>query len=74
MTLAQIGPATSAFEAAATAVGAGVLLGGVAMGVVGMASGWPRRKLAERSLTDGYLGGIVGTVALTVDLLIRYLV
>jgi hypothetical protein len=73
MTPAQIGPATSAFEAVATAVGAGVLLGGVAVGVVGMASGWPRRRLAERSLTDGYLGGVVGAVVLTIDLLIRYL-
>ena len=74
MALAQIGPATSAFEALATAVGAGVLLGGVGMGLAGLAAGWSRGELAKRSLTDGYMGGLAGTAAIAFDLMMRYLV
>ena len=36
MALAQIGPLTTIFEAVATAVGAGVVLGSVGMGSVGV--------------------------------------
>lgn len=39
MALAQIGPVTNAMEALATAVGAGMLLGGFLAGVVGAVLG-----------------------------------
>jgi hypothetical protein len=74
MALAQIGPVSSVFETLATTVGAGVLLGGVLTGVAGMAVGWSRDELAKRSLTDGYMGGLMGIAATVVDLLMRYLV
>jgi hypothetical protein len=73
MALAQIGPVTSIFEALATAVAAGVLLGGVLTGIVGMTVGWSRDALAKRSLTDGYAGGLLGVAAVAADLLVRYL-
>lgn len=72
MALAQIGPATSAFETLATAVGAGVLLSGVFIGLAGMAAGWSRGELAKRSLTDGYIGGLAGVGVVVIDLLVRY--
>jgi hypothetical protein len=74
MVLVQIGPATSIFETLATAVGAGVLLGGVVMGVAGMAVGWSREELTKRSLTDGYMGGLAGVGAVAFDLVVRYIV
>lgn len=74
MALAQIGPATSVFEVLATAVGAGVILGGVGMGLAGMAARWPREELAKRSLTDGYVGGLAGATAVVFDLVVRYIV
>jgi hypothetical protein len=72
--LARIGPVTSVFETLATAVGAGVLLGGVLIGAAGMVAGWSRDEFAKRSLTDGYMGGLAGVCVVAVDLLVRYVV
>ena len=72
MALAQIGPLTTMLEAAAAAVGAGVVLGSVALGVARLAVGWPGRRIERRALTDGYLGGILGGVVAAVDLILRY--
>lgn len=72
MALAQIGAFTSAFEAAATAVGAGIVLGSVTMGVVGLALGWSRRNIGDRALTDGYIGGAIGAGLALVDIALRY--
>jgi NAD kinase len=72
MALAQIGPLTAILEALATAVGAGIPLGGFAMGTVGLLARWPRRELAARALTDGYAGGIGALLILLIDLLLRY--
>jgi hypothetical protein len=69
---AQIGLFTSIVEGAATAVAAGVVLSSVAMGLMGMALGWSRQELAVRTLTDGYVGGLLGGVLAVVDILIRY--
>ena len=60
MMLAQAGPLTRVLESVATAVGAGIVLGSVAMGVVGMMLGWSRKEIGNRALTDGYLGGLGG--------------
>jgi hypothetical protein len=60
------------FEAVAAAVGAGVVLGGVALGVGRLAAGWPRQRIERRALTDGYLGGMVGAVVAVIDLILRY--
>jgi len=72
MVPAQIGPATATLEVLATAVGAGALLGGVLVGVAGLAAGWSREELAKRSLTDGYLGGLAGAVTVVIDLFLWY--
>ncbi len=72
MVLAQIGPVTTVLEAIATAVGAGVVLGSVSVGLYGLARGWPREAIGNRGLFDGYLGGAIGIGAVLVDLCIRY--
>lgn len=68
----QIGPFTAVFEAVATAVGAGIVLGSFAMGTVGLVARWPRHELAARALTDGYVGGIAALFIVLADLLLRY--
>lgn len=72
VTFAQIGPLTTALEAVATSVGAGVILGSVAIGAVRLARGWSRERIERRALTDGYLGGVVGAVAAVIDIALRY--
>jgi len=72
MALAQIGPLTTALEAAAASVGAGVVLGSVAFGVGRLAAGWSRSRIERRALIDGYLGGIFGAAVAIFDLIMRY--
>lgn len=72
MVFAQIGPLTTMLEAAATAVGAGVVLGSVAMGVVGLVLGWSKLDIGNRALTDGYIGGVIGAGVALADILMRY--
>lgn len=72
MVLAQIGPLTTVLETAAASVGAGVVLGSVALGVGRLAVGWSRRRIERRALTDGYLGGAFGAAAMVLDLILRY--
>ena len=49
MALGQIGPATVVAEALATAVGAGILLGGFLVGSIGVVVGWLVRNWMRRS-------------------------
>jgi hypothetical protein len=72
MELAQIGPLTTGLEAAATAVGAGVVVFGVAAGVVSLGLGRSRRGVEEEAATGGYIGGGLGAVAMGIDLVLRY--
>ena len=72
MTLAQIGPITSGFEAVATSVGAGVILGSVAMGIFGLILGWSKQAIGDRALTDGYIGGLAGALVAALDAFLRY--
>ena len=72
MNLAQIGPFTAVLEAVAASVGAGIVLGGVAIGAVRLARGWARERIERHALTDGYLGGMVGAVAAVIDIVLRY--
>lgn len=71
MVLAGIGPLTSAIESVATAVAAGTLLGSFVIGTAGLLAGSPREVLAARVLTDGYGGGVLGALAVLVDLALR---
>jgi hypothetical protein len=72
MALGQIGLFTTVVEALATALGAGILLGGFVVGSIGIVAGWPRPLLDERVLAFGYLGGIVGAALAFIDLILRY--
>jgi hypothetical protein len=72
MVFAQVGPLTAVFEALATAVGAGALLGSFAIGTFGLVARWPRQELADRALTDGYFGGVLGASVAVLDLILRY--
>ena len=71
MTLAQIGPLTALSEAAATAVGAGVVLGSVSVGIIGLLAGWAAQRVELRALAGGYVGGAVGAVLALVDVVLR---
>lgn len=71
--LAHIGPATTGLEAAATAIGAGVVAGGLVIAGT-------RRLLVHRlprsgndTINDGFWGGLAGMLCLLFDLLIGYL-
>ncbi len=70
--IAQIGPITSLLETAATAVGAGMVLGSVAAAIRGLGAGWPSRAVERRAVSGGYAGGAVGALSILVDVLIRY--
>jgi hypothetical protein len=67
MVLARIGPMTETAESLAAAVAAGILLGGFALGSVGLLAGRSREELHARALTDGYAGGAVGVGFALVD-------
>lgn len=67
----HIGPLTHAVESLAALTGAGILLGSFAIGLAGLLLGWPRRTLAARALTDGYLGGLFALFMGLLDLLAR---
>jgi hypothetical protein len=72
MALAQIGPATGFMEALATAIGAGMVIGGFLAGIVGMGLGWHKPKLDRSTLAGGYAGGGFAVLLLIIDLGMRY--
>lgn len=72
MVLAQIGPLTGLVEALATAVGAGVVLGGVGTGIWGLARGSSRAEIEGSTLLNGYVGGGFGAIAALFDVILRY--
>ncbi len=72
MGLAQIGFLTTVTEGAAAAVGAGVVLGGVAMGLWGLVTARPIGEVEEWALKGGYFGGGFGAVLALVDAILRY--
>jgi len=74
MSIMQIGPLTNVLEAFAAAVAAGVALGSVGVGSLGLLLGWSRRSIGDRAVTDGYVGGVVGAGVVVIDMVLRYLV
>ncbi len=72
MGLTHIGILTSVTEAAATAVGAGVVLSSVAVGIWGIAAGRPMAEVESWALKGGYFGGGFGAVLALVDVILRY--
>ena len=72
MVVAQIGPLTAMLEAFATAVGAGAVIGSVAVGIRGL---WGRRSIQDvelQALSGGYVGGAGGAVLALIDVVISY--
>lgn len=68
--LAAIGPGTSVLEVAATAVAAGVVLGGFVAGSVLLVNG--QRDGRDIKVADmGYCGGWCALAIVAVDLLVR---
>lgn len=72
MALSQIGFFTDATEVVATAVGAGILLGGFLAGSIGIVIGQPRSRRDERVVAFGYAGGMIAILLLVIDLILRY--
>jgi hypothetical protein len=70
MVFTQIGPLTSAGEVAATAIGAGILLGSFVFGTVAFLRGASRMALERRVLSDGYFGGLAALCAMVIDFMV----
>jgi len=67
--IAAAGPTTALLEATAAAIGSGVVIGGFFAGVVaGLLTSRRGAELDHRVLICGYVGGLVGLLALTSDL------
>lgn len=71
---AHIGFATTALESAATTIGAGMLVSGFAMAVVGLARGRTRGQIEKNSLRDACAGGLFAILLVALDLSMRYFV
>jgi hypothetical protein len=72
MPLARLGPISGALESAATAVGAGVLLGGFVAGSLGSIARRPRPQLDNFILDCGYVGGGVASFVVVIEGFLRY--
>jgi hypothetical protein len=68
----SIGFAGRFIEAAATAIGTGVVVGGFVGATVGMAYGWSRRQVEGNALRDGYIGALLTVAAWLIDVCIVY--
>lgn len=72
MALGQIGPLTTMLEAAASAVGAGVVFCSVAAGIAGLARGRRGRDIEASATYGGYVGGGIGAAFALIDIVLRY--
>jgi len=73
MHFAAIGFFGSLFEAATTAIGTGIVVGGFAGVAAGMAYGRSRKQVEDNSLRMGFIGGVAACMAWLADLFLRYL-
>lgn len=64
------GPITTFLEAAATAVGVGLVLGGFVAGLSGLLRGVAREELELRALRGGYVGAAACLASRAVELAI----
>jgi len=69
--IADAGFATSVFEAVATSIGAGVVVGGFVAATGAMLGRRSRKEVEKTALRDGYIGGVFGIFCLLLDLLTR---
>ncbi|MEX1141518.1 MAG: hypothetical protein WEB79_04320 [Thermoleophilaceae bacterium] len=61
------GPLTGLLTACASAAAAGIVLGGLAAGFIGVLLSWGREDLDFRVRRAGFWGGAIGLAALLVD-------
>ena len=71
---AHIGIATTALESAATSIGAGMLVSGFVMAMVGLGRGRTRGQIEKNSLRDACFGGLFAVGMIVLDLSMRYFV
>ena len=69
LAFAQVGFFTMLLELAATTIGAGIVVGGFIAGCVGMSAKRSRKEMEGYALRDVFLGGVLGTLCLSADLL-----
>ena len=69
--VAQIGFFTTLLELAATAIGAGVVVGGFLAAAVGVLIPQSRKEAEGNPLTDVFWGGLLGMFCLCADLIVR---
>jgi hypothetical protein len=69
--VAQVGLVTSLLELAATAIGAGVVVGGFLSATVSVLIRRSRKEAEGKPLRDVFLGGLIGMFCLCVDLIVR---
>jgi hypothetical protein len=74
MLFAHIGSTTTALEAVATSIGAGMLVSGFVMAAVGLTRGKTRRQIEKNSLRDACVGGLCAMGLIAIDLSMRYFV
>jgi hypothetical protein len=67
--LASTGLFTGILEAVATAIGAGLVVGGFAAGIEGVASRRSRQEAERNATFGGYVGGLTGLALLALDTL-----
>jgi len=60
------------FEAVATAIGTGVVVGGFLGASAGVILGWTRKQVESHTLRDGYIGAVLVLTLWVVDLCIVY--
>jgi hypothetical protein len=62
----------SLFEAVATAIGSGVVVGSFVGASMGIRYGLSRKQVEGRALRDGYFGAVAAICCLPIDLCIVY--
>jgi hypothetical protein len=71
---ASVGPLTGVFEALATSIGAGVVIGSFVVGLTNLVLGRGRGTSEEEALYGGYVGGAVGLGLLAIDIVEKHFV
>jgi hypothetical protein len=71
---ANIGSTVAVLEAAASAVGAGLVVGGFAGGIAGAVLRWPRAKAEREVLRSSYAVGALGLGFLAIDIVRKHFV
>jgi hypothetical protein len=72
--VASVGPATAALEAVASSIGAGLVVGGFSGGARGFFSNRSFDRLERGALKGSYLGGAVGLLAPSFDIVWKHFV